>query len=197
MIPGLDGAASRIAPWGRADWRVLVAEGVVLILAGGYLLVDGERAEFILGLIVGAALFIDGVRQWVLGFRRLDHGRVRDLTLIRGAVGIVTGSLVVTLSILGQITVVGIRIAIGVGGLGYGILGLMLVLPLVRSRQANWTAIAADGLLVALAVLLFYRVATSDSIAGLLVVTSWMIIATGIVIGAAGLVRRSPTEQAG
>lgn len=197
MTGVLDAAARRIAPWRRADRRVLVVEGILLILAGGYLLVDGERAEFILGLIVGAALLIDGVRQSVLGFRHLDHGRVRDVTLIRGAVGIVTGGLVVSLSALQQITVVGIRIAIAVGGLGYGILGLMLLVPLVRSRQANWTAAAMDVLLVALAVLLLYRVATADTIAGLLAVTSWVIIVTGVVIGAVGIVRRPSTFKEG
>lgn len=197
MTRVLDATADRIAPWRRADWRVLVVEGVALVVAGGYLLVDGERAEFILGLVVGAALFIDGVRQWVLGFRRLANGRVRDLTLIRGAVGIVTGSLIVALSILQQITVVGIRIAVGVGGLAYGIVGLLLQVPLIRSRRANWTAAALDVLLVALAVLLFYRVATADSIAGLLSVTSWLIIVTGIVIGAVGVFRRPVTPKEG
>ncbi len=89
MARVLDAAANRIAPWREADWRVLIVEGAVLILAGVYLIADGERAEFILGLLVAAALLLDGVRQWLLGLRRLQRGRSRDLTLIRGAVGIV------------------------------------------------------------------------------------------------------------
>lgn len=193
----VDSAAERIAPWRRADWRVLIAEGVVLILAGAYLLADGERAEFILGLLVGGALLLDGIRQWLLGYRRLGRGRMRDLTLTRGAIGIVTGALVLTLSLLGQITVVGIRIAIGVGGLGYGLLGLVLTLPAIRSRELNWTAAVFDLLLVLVSVLLLYRVATSDSIAGLLAVTSWLIIGTGITIAVFGVIRRpKATEHA-
>ena len=186
----VDSAADRIAPWRNADWRILIGEGFVLIVAGGYLLVDGERAEFILGLVVGAALLLDGIRQWLLGFRRLALGRTRDLTLTRGAIGIVTGGLVLGLSLLGQITVVGIRIAIGVGGLAYGLMGLVLTVPAIRSRQLSWTAAVFDVLLALVAVLLLYRVATNDSIAGLLAVTSWLIVGTGIAIGLLGVLRR-------
>ena len=158
----LDAAANRIAPWREADWRVLIVEGAVLILAGVYLIADGERAEFILGLVVAAALLIDGIRQWLLGMRRLQRGRSRDLTLVRGAVGIVTGALVLTLSVFQQITVVGIRIAIGVGGLAYGLIGLALGIPALRSRQPNWTAAVFDVLLILVSMLLLYRVATGE-----------------------------------
>ncbi len=127
-----------------------------------YLIADGERAEFILGLVVAAALLIDGIRQWLLGMRRLQRGRSRDLTLVRGAVGIVTGALVLTLSVLQQITVVGIRIAIGVGGLAYGLIGLALGIPALRSRQPNWTAAVFDVLLIVVSILLLYRVVTGD-----------------------------------
>lgn len=195
----VDSAADRIAPWRRADWRILIGEGVVLILAGAYLLADGERAEFILGLVVGSALLLDGSRQWLLGYRRLGHGRTRDLTLTRGAVGIATGALVLALSVLQQITVVGIRIAIGAGGLAYGVLGLVLTVPAIRSRQLNWTAAVFDVLLVLVSGLLLYRVATNDSIAGLLTVTSWLIICTGVAIGIVGVLRRPkvpPTADA-
>ncbi len=186
----VDSAADRIAPWRRADWRILIGEGLVLILAGGYLLADGERAESILGLVLGAALLLDGIRQWLLGYRRLGLGRSRDLTLTRGAVGIVTGGLVLALSLLQQITVVGIRIAIGVGGLAYGLLGLVLTVPAIRRRQLNWTAAVFDLLLVLISLLLLYRVATSDSIAGLLTITSWLIICVGIAISVLGVIRR-------
>ena len=190
MVRVLDAAANRIAPWREADWRVLIVEGAVLILAGVYLIADGERAEFILGLVVAAALLIDGIRQWLLGMRHLQRGRSRDLTLIRGAVGIVTGALVLTLSVLQQITVVGIRIAIGVGGLAYGLIGLALGIPALRSRQPNWTAAVFDVLLIVVSILLLYRVATGDSIVGLLTVTSWLVIGTGIAVVAVGVARR-------
>jgi len=186
----MDAVADRIEPWRGADWRVLIAEGAILILAGVYLLVDGQRAEFLLGLAAAAALLIDGLRRWVLAFRQLSRGRPRDLTLTRGAIGIVVGALVLTLSILGQITVVGIRIAIGTGGLAYGLLGIVLAAPAIRSRQANWIAVAFDGLLVAVAILLLYRVATADSIAGLLTVTAWLVIGCGIAIAVVGVMRR-------
>ena len=37
-------AADRVAPWRGADWRVLIAEGILLVLGGVYLLIDGQRA---------------------------------------------------------------------------------------------------------------------------------------------------------
>lgn len=193
----MDAAANRVAPWRGADWRVLIVEGAVLIVAGGYLLADTERAEFLLGLAVGAALLIDGARQWFLGFRRLGRGRPRDVTLIRGSVGIVTGGLVLALSIFQQITVVGIRIAIGVGGLTYGVLGLVLAAPAIRGRTANWTAVVFDVLLVAISFLLLYRVATADSIAGLLGLTAWLTIGSGVVIGIVGFRQRLVSQSTG
>ena len=188
--------ADRIAPWRGADWRVLIVEGILLAIGGAYLLVDGERAEFILGLIVGAALAVDGLRQWYLGFRRLDRGRVRDLTLIRGAVGVVVGLLVVGLSIARQITVVGIRGALGAGALVFGLLGLLIAAPTIRERRASWTSVGFDVLLVVVGVSLLYRVATSDSISILLTVTGWVIAVSGIALVGVGVLRRPGPAQA-
>jgi uncharacterized membrane protein HdeD (DUF308 family) len=189
--------ADRIAPWRDADWRVLILEGVLLAFGGAYLLVDGERAEFVLGLIVGAALVVDGVRQWYLGFRRLDRGRIRDLTLIRGAVGVVVGLLVIGLSIARQITVVGIRGTLGAGALAYGLLGLTIAVPSIRARRASWTSVGFDVLLVVVGILLLYRVATSDSISILLAATGWIIVGSGIALGAVGVLRRPGPPEAG
>jgi uncharacterized membrane protein HdeD (DUF308 family) len=190
--------ADRIAPWRDADWRVLILEGILLAFGGAYLLVDGERAEFVLGLIVGAALVIDGIRQWYLGFRRLDRGRLRDLTLIRGAVGVVVGLLVIGLSIARQITVVGIRGTLGAGALAYGLLGLTIAASSIRARRASWTSVGFDVLLVVVGILLLYRVATSDSISILLEVTAWVIVGSGIALVAVGALRRpgpAPAEE--
>ena len=183
-------AADRIAPWRGADWRVLIAEGALLALGGGYLLLDGQRAEFILGLVVGAALVVDGLRQWYLGFGRLPRGRLHDFTLIRGAVGIVVGTLVVGLSIAQQITVVGVRSALGVGCLAYGLLGLSIAAPTIRQHQGSRTSIGFDVLLVVVGLLLLYRVATSDSISILLAVTGWLIVGSGLTIIAVAFFRR-------
>ena len=189
MTRVMDAAADRVAPWRGADWRIVIIEGVALIAAGIYLLADGQRGEFILGVVVAAALLVDGVRQGILGFRRLERGRPRELTLIRGAVGVVAGGFVLGLTVLQQITVVGVRIAIGVGGLVYGLLGLTVVAPHIRARQANWTAIAFDVLLVVLSVLLLFRAATGDTLTNLLAVIAWIVIGTGTVITLVGLAR--------
>lgn len=195
MSRAMGAAANRLAPWRQADWRVLLIEGWLLIAAGIALLADGERAEFILGLMVAAAMLADGLRRWRLGFRRLDPGRTRDLTLIRGAVGIVTGGLVLALSLLQQITVLGIRIAIGVGGLAYALLGIALAVPVLRRRQLSWTSVVFDVLLLLVALLLLYRVVSSEAIAGLLAVTSWLVLGTGVAIVFAGLIRRAMQQK--
>jgi membrane-associated phospholipid phosphatase/uncharacterized membrane protein HdeD (DUF308 family) len=193
MARVMDGATKRIVPRREADWRVLIGKGAVLVLAGVYLLADGHRAEFTLGLVAGTALLIDGIRR-VLGSRDLT-GRSRDLTLVRGVVGVATGGLVVALSILQQMTVVGIRIGIGVGGLAYGLLGLALAAAAIRGRQ--WAALVLDVLVVVLSILLLYRVATADSIRGLLAVTAWLVIGSGIAIGLVGVMRRRRVSMTG
>jgi uncharacterized membrane protein HdeD (DUF308 family) len=192
----LDSARERIAPWRSAGWPILIVEGVLLVLAGIYFLADGQRAEYILGAIVSVALIVDGVRQLALGFRSLKNGLARDLTLIRGAVGLLVGIFVLAFSSAGALTVVGIRTALGLGVLIYGLLGLWIASPAARRRESSWTSTAFDFLLIALGLLLLYRVLTSDSIALLLGVIGWLVIVFGALLVLAGLVRRSRAGQA-
>ncbi len=62
----MDAAANRVAPWRGADRRVLVVEGVALILAGGYLLAD---AAGLLGLTAWLAIG-SGIVIGVVGLRQ-------------------------------------------------------------------------------------------------------------------------------
>lgn len=78
--------------------------------------------------------------------------------------------------------------------MAYGGLGLVLAAPAIRGRTANWTGAVFDLLLVAFTVLLLFRVATGDSIAGLLGLTAWLAIGSGIVIGVVGLRQRLTSQ---
>ena len=55
------------------------------------------------------------------------------------------------------------------------------------------TTAVYDVLLILVSLLLLYRVATNDSIAGLLAVTSWLVIGTGIALALLGVTRRLKT----
>ena len=162
MTRMVDAVVARVSPL-RANWIVAMAIGLLLILAGIYFLVDGERAEFILGATISAALILDGARLCLSGFT-LRRSQLRDLTLVRGAIGIVVGLPVIALSATQQITVVGIRAVLGFGVLAYGFLGLWITRPSERARDARWVSAGLDLLMVALGLLLIYRVVTSDSI---------------------------------
>ena len=144
-----------------ASWIVAMAIGLLLILAGIYFLADGERAEFILGATISAALILDGVRLWRVGFT-LRRSQLRELTLVRGAVGIAVG-----------LPVIGLDPADHSGrhpgNLGFRrprlwLLGLWITRPSERTRDARWVSAGLDLLMVALGLLLIYRVVTSDSI---------------------------------
>ena len=166
-----------------------MAIGLLLILAGIYFLADGERAEFILGATISVALLLDGVRLWRVGFA-LKRSQLRDLTLVRGVIGIVVGLTVIALSVTGQITVVGIRAVLGVGLLACGLLSLWITRPSERARDTHWVSAGLDLLMIALGLLLIYRVVTSDSISMLLGVIGWLVIGSGVAFIAVGLVRR-------
>ena len=188
MTHMIDAAIARVGPL-RANWIVTMATGLLLILAGIYFLADGERAEFILGATISAALILDGARLCLSGFT-LRRSQLRDLTLVRGAIGIVVGLPVIALSVTGQITVVGIRAALGVGVLAYGLLGLWITRPSETGRDARWVPAGLDLLMLALGLLLIYRVVTSDSISLLLGVIGWLVIGSGVAFITVGLVRR-------
>jgi hypothetical protein len=188
MTRTIDAVVARVHPF-RANWIVAMAIGLLLILAGIYFLADGERAEFILGATIAAVLILDGVRLWRVG-RTLKRSQLRDLTLVRGTIGIVVGLPVIGLSATQQITVVGIRAVLGLGLLAYGLLSLWITRPSERARDARWVSAGLDLLMVALGLLLIYRVVTSDSISVLLGVIAWLVIGSGVAFIAVGLVRR-------
>ncbi len=188
MTRFVDDFVARVSPL-RASWIVAMAIGLLLILAGIYFLADGERAELILGVAISAALILDGVRLWRVGLT-LRRSQVRDLTLVRGAIGILVGLPVIGLSATQQITVVGIRAVLGFGVLAYGLLGLWITRPSKRGRETRWVSAGLDLLMVALGLLLLYRVVTSDSISVLLAVIGWLVIGSGVAFITVGLVRR-------
>ena len=184
----LDAVVSRVGPL-RASWTVAIVVGLLLILAGILFLADGERAEFTLGASIAAALALDGVRLWRVGFT-LKRSQLRDLTLVRGAIGIVVGIPVIALSATGQITVVGIRAVLGFDLLAYGLLGLWITRPSERARESHWVPASLDLLMVALGCLLIYCVVTSSSISLLLGAIGWVGIGSGVAFITVGLVRR-------
>ena len=61
-------------------------------------------------------------------------------------------------------------------------------------RGADWGILVGEGVsLVLVSLLLLYRVATNNSIAGLLAVTSWLVLGTGIALALLGVMRLSKT----
>jgi hypothetical protein len=82
---------------------------------------------------------LDGVRLWRVG-STLKRSQLRDLTLVRGAIGVMVGLPVIALSATQQITVVGIRAVLGFGLLAYGLLGLWITRPSERVRDARWVS---------------------------------------------------------
>jgi hypothetical protein len=166
-----------------------MAIGLLLVLAGIYFLADGERAEFILGATISVALILDGLRLWRVGLT-LRRSQLRDMTLVQGAIGIVVGLPVIALSVTGQITVVGVRAVLGTGILVYGLLGLWIAKPSETVGESHWVSAGLDLLMVAIGLLLIYRVVRSDSISLLLGVIGWLVIGSGVAFIAVGLVRR-------
>jgi len=184
----IDAVVSRVSPL-RANWIVAMAIGLLLVLAGIYFLADGERAEFILGATISVALILDGLRLWRVGLT-LRRSQLRDMTLVQGAIGIVVGLPVIALSVTGQITVVGVRAVLGTGILVYGLLGLWIAKPSETVGESHWVSAGLDLLMVAIGLLLIYRVVRSDSISLLLGVIGWLVIGSGVAFIAVGLVRR-------
>jgi uncharacterized membrane protein HdeD (DUF308 family) len=189
----LDNVVSRVSPL-RMNWIAAMAIGLLLIVAGIYFLADGERAEFILGATVSAALIVDGVRLCLIGFN-ISRSQLRDLTIIRGVIGVVVGLPVIALSVTSQITVVGIRAVLGFGIVACGLLSLWIARPSEMVRESHWVAAGLDLLMVAVGLLLIYRVITADSISPLLGVIGWLVVGSGVAFIILGLVRRPRVSE--
>jgi uncharacterized membrane protein HdeD (DUF308 family) len=120
--------AKQAAPWRKGiPWGIVLAEGIVLVAVGLFLLFAPATSQRILGYILAIVLAAIGGIQLVGALRAKQEGQLGQLNTIRGAIGLGVGALIVVLLLLNAVSLQAARIILGLGAVAFGAIGLYLI----------------------------------------------------------------------
>jgi uncharacterized membrane protein HdeD (DUF308 family) len=142
------------APWRKGiPWGIVLAEGIVLLAVGLFLLFAPKQSGRIVGQILAIVLGVTGAIQLVTALRVKQEGQLGLLNTVRGSVGFGAGAIILLLLLLDVLSFQAGQIILGLGSLTYGAIGLYLVYLTWESGPRPWP-IVANSLWVLLGVLL-------------------------------------------
>lgn len=139
----------------NASWPLQIMGAAVLAALGVFMLLDSARAELFAGLVFGGFLLVDGIRWAVTRIGAKQFGRIGEIESLRAGIGLLTAVMLFGLSFLDAITLGGVRLILAIGGLGFGLLGLVMVVLGIGSG-IRWALAIFSVIIVAYGVLLLY-----------------------------------------
>lgn len=187
--------AKQLAPWRSSlPWWVAFLEGVVIAIIGLLIILDPNKANVRLSLILSLALFISGFFQF-LDLNRSRAPESVDGTMgARAGVGMFAGLVALVLWYLDQLTVTGGLIILGLGSLIYGILGFFLVFNSIGAQRR--VAIVESLLYIAVGALAIYALfGGADEIASIVSILGWIALFAGGAIAVFGFLRRGHDDE--
>jgi uncharacterized membrane protein HdeD (DUF308 family) len=141
-------------PWRQGiPWGVVLAEGIVLLAVGLFLLFAPRQSGRIVGQILAILLGVTGAIQLITAIRTKQEGQLGVLNTVRGALGLGVGAIILLLLLLNALTFQAGQIILGLGSLAYGAIGLYLVYLSRASGVRPWPVVA-NSLWILLGVLL-------------------------------------------
>jgi uncharacterized membrane protein HdeD (DUF308 family) len=166
-------------PW-REDqtWWVVGIEGVVVLLAGIFALVQPENAAGVIRQLLAIVLLIVSAGQIIEGFRFRGSPAAPWATL-RGGVGITVAALTLISPLSQYIQADGSRQLLGLGLLAYGVLGVVGALAVSGERRYRWGALGGDILALVLG---FLALTQQPGETGTLRLISGVLVVGGIAL---------------
>lgn len=130
----------RAMPWKKGTpWWVVLIEGVVLLILGGYMFFARSQTYWIVGWVIALAITVDSAFSLATLFRREQTSQSKTWTLVHGLVGLISGLIAIGLLIFNvSIDTIGM-IVLGLGCLFYGGLGVYMNLfePYLSLRRLS------------------------------------------------------------
>lgn len=129
------GLVSKGMPWsGEANWMVVAAEAVVLVVIGIYILVDKSRASDVALQLIGLILLATSL---VLGYASLrnDSAKLGAYDAFRAGIGVAIGAIATASWWSEYIADTAVRDILGWGLIAYSLLHLVGMV-LVRGRES-------------------------------------------------------------
>ena len=175
--------AKQAVPWRKGiPWGIVLAEGIVLVAVGLFLLFAPATSRAIVGKIFAIVIAVTGGIQLFGALRARQEGQLGNLNTIRGAVGLGVGVLILLLFIFDVMSLQLGRIVLGLGALAFGGIGLYLTYLTRESGIRLWPAIA-NAFWVLFGVLLLI-----DAIGGSVVANIGQLINIVLLLGGAFLI---------
>ncbi len=139
----------------NASWPLQIIGAAVLAALGVFMLLDSGRAELFVGLVFAGFLLVDGIRWALTRIGAKQFGRIGEIESLRAGIGLLTAVMLFGLSFLDAITLGGVRLILAIGGLMFGLLGLVMVVLGIGS-SIRWGLAIFSVIIVAYGVLLVY-----------------------------------------
>jgi uncharacterized membrane protein (DUF4010 family) len=118
-----DGAKAAL-PWRKGiPWGWVLAEGIVMLGLGLFMVLAEAQARLAFGVILAIALGVSGALQLLAAWRAKQAGDKSPFGWIRGGVGFGIGLLILILILVNALSLQAGRLILGIGCLVYGGLG--------------------------------------------------------------------------
>lgn len=188
-------SAKKLAPWSAGlSWWVILIEGIALAVIGLLIVLDPDKANIRIGLLLSFGLFIAGLLQsWAL-FRNRAPESVDGIVGARAALGIFSGLLVLWLFMGNLLTAAVGLLVLGLGSLAYGLLGIFLML---NTRGSQRTAAFLEMIFFTLfgVIVLYTRWAGATALSTGVTAIGWLGIITGVILTIYAFMRRGREEE--
>lgn len=152
------------APWRQGiGWPIVAAEGLVLLVIGGYILIDREGSSDLVRQLLGLVLLANGLADVVIGFRRRE-APASPFRILRGGVGITAGTFVVFEDVSDYLDPNTSRVILAFGFLAFGLIGFAAAIA-ARNESGGLRlgALVSSALAIALSAVLFTGNASDSS----------------------------------
>ena len=167
-----------------SKWWVTLAQGIIAILLGIYLLVGGDTAAGNFALVAGLYILIMGVLELWRGSGSVSRWR--------GIIGVIVGALILLLKAVNILPTYWDFTIFAIGAMIVGALGLYASFFARSGRRFDWGPVIVNGLLLLWGIMIFFMRAQDLN---LQVISAWILIAMGVVLAVWGFISRDGDEE--
>jgi uncharacterized membrane protein HdeD (DUF308 family) len=188
--------AKAALPWRKGiPWGWVLAEGIVMLGLGLFMVFAEAQARLLFGVILAIALGVSGALQLLAAWRAKQAGAESPFGWIRGGIGLGIGLLAFILILAGALSQQAGRILLGIGSVAYGGLGAYM-LYLSRKEGIRLPAILSSTFFVLVGLLLIIAAFGGELFATIAGIVSVLLMLFGAFLILWSLVLRGQNKTA-
>jgi len=172
-------SAKAALPWRKGiPWGWVLAEGIVMLALGLFMVLAKQQARLAFGVILAIALAVGGALQLLAAWRAKQAGDESPWGWTRGGIGLGVGLLILILILANALSVEAGRLILGIGCLAYGGLGAYM-LYLKRQDGIRLPAVLSSTVFVLVGLLLVVAALGAELLATITVIISVLLMLFG------------------